>query len=245
MAGAHERNYDERQVAAILERATELQQQRNADGRTMTLAEIEGIAREAGLDPALVRRAALEIVHVPVRAPSESRLLGGPLALVSDGVVDGAADPAIFERLVALVRASTGEHGSFDVIGGSLSWASNAGPAATGVGRQIHFSVSIAPESTTVRVDEQLAPLAGAIYGALFGGVGSCGMGLVIVPILAFGHPGLVPVGMAAWLGSIYVLARRLYRTRVRRRRHEIDALRRALVAVVEDAVVASDRGDC
>jgi len=241
MSGARERTYDERQVALILKRASELQHQRDADARAMTLGELESIAQEAGLDPRLVRRAAIEIAHVPVPPPEHSVLLGGPLMLVVDGVVDGAADPAVFERLVALARGRTGEHGSFDVIGGSLSWAANAGPQATGVGRQIHVSVAIAADSTAVRVDEKLAPLAGAIYGGLFGGLGGGGMGLVIAPILAFGHPGLVPLGMATWLGGVYLLARRLYRTRVRKRRRELDDLRRALQAAVEQAISDPD----
>jgi hypothetical protein len=237
MTDRRDRTYDERQVALILRRAGELQQQRDADGRAMTLSELEVVAREAGIDPALVRRAAAELVHVHPPPPRDSPWLGGPLALALDSVVDGNADASMFERLVALVRSGTGEHGTFDVIGGSFSWASTTGPQAGGMGRQIHVNVTIAKGSTALRIEEKLAPLAGALFGGLFGGLGGGGIGLVIAPLVALGAPAFVPVGLAAWLGAVWLLTRRLYRTRVDRRRRELESLRRALVAAVEDSV--------
>jgi len=59
------RKYDEMEIAALLERTAQLQ----ADDATterlspqgLSLAELEGIASEAGLDPEYLHRAALEI----------------------------------------------------------------------------------------------------------------------------------------------------------------------------------------
>ena len=56
------RRYSDREVARILERATELQRAEpsatNPEG--LTLAELTEIAREAGIEPALLRRASAE-----------------------------------------------------------------------------------------------------------------------------------------------------------------------------------------
>ena len=57
-----DRTYSEREVAAIIERAAQAQQRgTDPDAPGLTLAEIERVGREAGLDPALLRRAAAEV----------------------------------------------------------------------------------------------------------------------------------------------------------------------------------------
>ena len=67
------RRYNEKEVADIIKRASELQQaESTAESTTgMSLAELEQVAREAGLDPALVRRAATDLdTRVSDRKPS-------------------------------------------------------------------------------------------------------------------------------------------------------------------------------
>lgn len=55
----HERRFDDREVGLIIHRAAELQRRdaASAEKGGMSLVEPEQVAREAGLDPALVRRA--------------------------------------------------------------------------------------------------------------------------------------------------------------------------------------------
>ncbi len=90
-----ERIYTEKEVTALLERAAELQVQaaRHDDGRPgLTLPELETIAQEAGLDPALLRQAAQELdapnrslFDVPARASAthvyEERWVPGTLTM--------------------------------------------------------------------------------------------------------------------------------------------------------------------
>ncbi len=57
------RLYGEKEIGKILKRATELQHDEppETSADSMTLQELEDIAAEAGIDPAYLRRAALEV----------------------------------------------------------------------------------------------------------------------------------------------------------------------------------------
>jgi len=60
------RKFNDEEVALIIKRAAELQQTEQAEqqpGHTLSLAEIEQIAKEAGIDPRMIRRAAQGIDH--------------------------------------------------------------------------------------------------------------------------------------------------------------------------------------
>jgi hypothetical protein len=56
-----ERLYREEEVAEILQRAAGIERRRQQERPALSLSEIEAIARESGLDPALVRDAAREL----------------------------------------------------------------------------------------------------------------------------------------------------------------------------------------
>ena len=84
------RRFNEREVAAIIKRASELQEVESIGESStgMSLAELEQIAREAGLDPALVRRAASDLdTRVTDRQPSA--FFGAPTGLVLERTIDG------------------------------------------------------------------------------------------------------------------------------------------------------------
>lgn len=82
-------NYSERDIKAILSRAVELQQQNsdrqdNKEEQSLSLEEIEEIAREMGVSADFVREAALEYEGIPVEKPlfldtgssSETEIIG-------------------------------------------------------------------------------------------------------------------------------------------------------------------------
>jgi len=56
-----ERTYREEEVARILQRAAGLERKRQVDGPALSLAEVEHIAAESGIDPSLVRQAARDL----------------------------------------------------------------------------------------------------------------------------------------------------------------------------------------
>jgi hypothetical protein len=76
------RRFSEKEVAHIIKRASELQQEEAPaeSSSGMSLAELEQVAREAGLDPALVRRAATDL-DTRVSDRPASRFIGAPTTL--------------------------------------------------------------------------------------------------------------------------------------------------------------------
>ena len=85
------RKFNDEEVALIIKRAAELQQTEQIaqdPANAMSLAEVEAIAREAGIDPALVRRAA-NTLDQRTETPRPSSWVGAPTRLVFERVVDG------------------------------------------------------------------------------------------------------------------------------------------------------------
>ena len=124
-----ERRFSEEEVALIIKRAAELQQTEESEqesGGALSLPEIEQIAREAGIDPTLVRRAALGLDNpLPTNRPSP--WLGAPTRLVFEKVVDGEIPIEEFETIIAEVRRTFGDNGLPSIIGRSLAWSSGMG----------------------------------------------------------------------------------------------------------------------
>ena len=104
--GMPDRIYTEQEVAALLERAAELQAQaarRNEHRPGLSLAELEDVAAEAGLDPSLLRQAAGELDE-PGR-PLLDRSAGTTATHVSvERRVPGTFTPEAWEDVVAELR---------------------------------------------------------------------------------------------------------------------------------------------
>src|SRR5690606_10394130 len=83
-------SFSDEESALILQRAAELQERR------LSLTELEAAAAEAGIDAALVRRAAHEVSTLgpppTPPAPARAGALGAPLQLVHERVVPGEGD---------------------------------------------------------------------------------------------------------------------------------------------------------
>jgi len=129
--GGRERRWDEGEVGAILQRAIELQQEeerqgpralaRRGDGAS--LAELEAMAKEVGLEPALVRRAVAEL-EARRRPVPISPWTGGPGRIVFERVLPGEAGPAAVEALLPIIQGATG------ALSGSIGMGSLHSPLA-------------------------------------------------------------------------------------------------------------------
>jgi len=100
------RRYSEKEVGLILRRATEFQRSEPsaADPTGLTLAELEEVASEVGIDPAYLRRAAAELEAGAGSGPWD-KFLGGPLAFVLERTIPGEFPESRFEELVPLMQA--------------------------------------------------------------------------------------------------------------------------------------------
>ncbi len=113
------------------------------------------------------------------------------------------------------MRVAVGVLGDARSTGDALSWSTS--PAA---GRSVHAIVEPAGEGKlTVRADENLRPLRGAIVSTSL-----AGMMLVLVAVLAF-FPHVAPFALAGWLIASYVVARARYGMRFETREAELRAL--------------------
>ena len=86
------RRYEEAEVAKILKRATELQREEPVRARGqegITLAELEEIAGEVGIDARLLRRAAVELDAGAGEPTGWTRLLGEQVTLLQETTVPG------------------------------------------------------------------------------------------------------------------------------------------------------------
>lgn len=218
-----ERRYREEEVAEILQRAARIERRRQEEQPALSLAEIEAIARESGMDPSLVRHAAREL-----EAQKSSRLarmlLGAPATRTLERTVEGELTVEAHEILAADIRAALGTSvmmGQMSTVGRTLTW--------TGFGQSGSIEVSISPRNgeTVIRIDVNSKNLAGGLFGGIIGGVGG-GLGSNVAWML----PRFLDLPWAAGLvgalgvvGLAYSLARWIYTSAVGRLHHRIDQL--------------------
>jgi hypothetical protein len=235
------RRYTEEETALVLKRAAELQAQggSSADSRNMTIEEIEAAAKEAGIDQALVRKAARELQR-PIPTGNHSAFLGGPSSIRIERVIDGEVPEDAYELIVEEIRAHLGEMGQVSSLGRSLAWSTGPVMQGSTSTRAVNVAVSVRNGQTTVRIDEKLGLLAGQLFGGLLGGLGGGGIVLPLLPPMLAGLPWLLPLTIPLWLGGVYGLTRTIYVRKARDREQQAVALMERLVELCEDAI-ASD----
>jgi hypothetical protein len=235
------RKFNDQEVALIIKRAAELQQSEQLEqepANAMTLGEIEQIAREAGIDPQLIRRAAQGLDR-PAAVNRPSPWLGSPSRLVFERVVDGEVPVEEFESLVNEVRRTFGENGVPSVLGRTLAWTSTVTSNRRHQhGRAIDVSVTSRGGLTTIRVEEELRILATSVFAPLVAGGGSATLGLVLPLGLSVFQS--MPAAAALWAGTfggLVVLARTIFGRITSRREDQLRDLAQRLETMVLEAV--------
>lgn len=211
------RRYSDREVARILERATELQRAEpsavNPGG--LTLTELTDIAREAGIEPALLRRAASELAAATPARTLAARLAGAPVSIRVERVVVGELPPERFDAIIPRIQQATDGQGTASAVGRTLTWSSQS--AENSSSQQV--LISSGEGRTLIRWEERFGGLAGGLFGGIVGGAGvglGVGGGGAIAGILGSAALGIgIPV--VALAGS-YGLARTIFRRIVRGR---------------------------
>jgi hypothetical protein len=226
------RRFNEKEVALIIKRASELQQtETTAESSTgMSLEELEQVAREAGLDPALVRRAAADLdTRVSDQAPS--KFLGAPSVLRLERTIDGEVPADEYEPMVLEMQRLLGGVSTASTIGRTLQFSLAGRNQGHASGREVQVTITPRNGRTTIRVEERLGPIAGGIFGGVMGGAGGGLMG----PGIAIGagafHSALMATGLAGVaIGGSYLLARAIYGRVVRGRGEKLHELMSRLV---------------
>lgn len=240
---SRDRKFNDEEVALIIKRAAELQQTQQAEldpSNTMTLAEVEQIAREAGIDPKLIRQAAHGLER-PAEAARPSPWIGAPTRLSFERVVDGEVPVDDFEPIINEIRRTFGDNGIPSVLGKTLAWTSSyQGGRRRNNGRIISVNVVSRSGATTVRVEEEMLTTAGRLFGALVGGGGGGTTGVSIGIGMGVFHS--APVAAALWFavaGGFYTLARTIYRRIIGKRETQLRELAGRLEQQITESIAS------
>jgi hypothetical protein len=194
------RRYSDRDIAFILKRAVELDDQKRLiePSQGVTLADLREIARDVGIDPSTVEQAATELDHDKSRS---ARALAADTAVVREmrSVPHRLDEQELREVLWAIDRALP-EQGTLSEAVGELRWTSSNQFRSTQV------AVRRDEDETVISVEQSLSnakgPLLGipAIWGAVIGaGLGADGgVGTAIMTMLLLGIAGFF-VGGGVW----------------------------------------------
>lgn len=208
-----------------------------ANPEGLTLADLEEIAAEAGINPAMLRQAANEL-HVLKPATLGSRLAGAPVAIEIERIVEGEMPVERLEELIPTMQSATAGQGTASAVGRTLTWSSRTESNTSA--QQI--LVSVRDGKTLIRLQESFGGLAAGLFGGIMGGVGG-GVGFSLGGVLG-GVLGSVVLGVAIPVSVVagsYALARAIYAAQVNRRQAAANVLIDRLAEQVESAV-AGDR---
>ncbi|MEO7368524.1 MAG: hypothetical protein ABIZ36_11235 [Gemmatimonadaceae bacterium] len=238
-----EKKFNDEEVALIIKRAAELQQTQQAEeepSNALTLAEVEQIAQEAGIDPKLIRQAAHGLERrAEITRPSP--WLGAPTRLSFERVIDGELPVDEFESIINEIRRTFGDNGVPSVLGKTLAWTSSyqGGPRRNN-GRTVNVNLVSRSGATTVRVEEEMRNVAGAVFGGLVGGGGGGSTGVSIGIGMGVFHS--APVAAALWFGVasvFYTLARTVYGRITAKREKQLRELAGRLEQQITDTIAS------
>lgn len=241
-----ERRFTEREIARIFERASSIEQaepdRRSTSDeallpdrpRGLTLAQLQEIGREVGIQPEHISRAVAELDR-PL-PPGLEALWGPPRVARAIRSVEGPVDEQGMTRLVRIVEERVPAQGTVSEALGAVRWTAHE--------RHLDRQVSFEPDDreTLIRVEERYSrAIAGIVhllpagYGVMFG----LTMGLEWVGGTAAGLLGAVVLGLVA-----FTLGRLVWSAMARRSRARTYALAEELAEVASRIVGAADEAD-
>jgi hypothetical protein len=237
-----ERTYREEEVAAILQRAAQLERLPDSGEGVLNLREIEEIARDSGIDLSLVRQAARELEDDErIGGTIAAALAGAPVRRRLDRVVDGEIGAEHHEQLAQEIRevlSASGAGNRITAIGRSLSLSGFVGTSA------IELSIGPREGRTFIRVNVDRSQLAGGLFGGIVGGVGGgfgANVGWMVPTLLHLpAVAGLAGAGLVVF--GAYLLARGIFANQARGVDRRLDALADRLETLIRSAAETRSR---
>jgi hypothetical protein len=232
------RRYGDKEVGLILKRAAELHQQEprsEVEGGGLSLADLEEVAAEAGINPIYIARAAADLDAVTTQRDGISRFTGAPLSVEFERSIAGELPEDAFEHLIPEIQRAAGSQGQLSLVGRTLTWQSSTGDNV----RSLQVTVVSRTGRTRIRIEERCENLAWSLFGGAIGGVGG-GVGLGVGLGVGIGALGSVlftiAFPLAAFTGS-YIVARTSFTYSVRKRQR---VLRDLLDRLTEEVLAAT-----
>jgi len=216
------RRYSEKEAGIILRKAAEMQRAEPsaADPSGFSLAELEDVAREAGIDPAVVRRAASQL-DVSTTSSVSSALAGAPLALRMEVELPGEYPADRFDSLVPMIQDASPWQGHAGVVGKSLTWNARADSNTS----SLQVLVVANEGRTLIRVEERLHGLVGALFGGIVGGGVGAGVGIGAGVGAAVGSTFLMVGFPILAAGGAYYAARAFFAAHAKKEQSRLQGL--------------------
>lgn len=198
------RHYTDEETALILRRAAELQEPREGprSARGLTLAEIQQIACEVGIDPAAVAEAAA-LVSGGER-DRWGRLIGAPTRFRYERTVSGDVPDPAWAALVEEIRQVLGKPGQVGHVPGALEWVHEDEN-----GDSVRVGVTSRAGTTRVELHARrgneaamllmLPATAGVLLAMLGGGLSGLEAGPELWTAMGGGAGGGLALGWAGW----------------------------------------------
>lgn len=184
-----ERRFNEAEAAEIFEKAAEAQhsgQRQLPSGEGMTLAELQAIGGEAGIDPGLVARAANALDAAG--RPTGRSFLGLPIGVGRTIELGRKLSDEEWERLVVDLRETFDARGTMRQEGSFRQWTNG------------NLQALLEPTATGHRL--RLRTFKGDAAGYIIGGLGMLGVATVALVSAAVRGP-LGDIGMLTSLGFL------------------------------------------
>jgi hypothetical protein len=221
----NDRRFSPDEVEQILKVAARRDGEAAGSGRKeLSVADLERIASEAGIDPARIQEAIAELEAKP-RGPIE-RLLGAPTEIHLQRTLPVSLTPADLEALAVEIRSGAGEVGHVSLVGNTLTWTS-ASFQRPGAGQ---ITISSLGGETSIRMDAFMGQIAGGLFGGIGGGMGvGAGTGVAAAVMGVTRDPMLATLVAGAFTGASLLLARTIYSAIAVSRRRRLDLLMQRL----------------
>jgi hypothetical protein len=200
----------------------------------LSLEEIQAVAAEVGLDPAVVERAASLLPRTTTSRLA--RVFGGPSTYQLEYSAAGEISRDEFGKIVDAIRRAAGHQGQVNEVLGSLEWNT------VGEVSQIHVTVSPRDGQTAVRVFANRGPAGGLtfIFPGLAGVLGFVITGAITEPSTALEILSLAAIAMS----GAFLTARTIWKTTTSRFRPRLLNIMQAVSGAVEHSLESSPRED-
>ena len=202
-----DRTYSEREIADLIERAVERQQEarRAQAGETLTLGEIERLAAEAGIDPQFLREAADEMDAAGRTLRKESGTT--KTTVFVERWIDAELTPEAWEDAVVELRERFGPAmgaalggvagGTVQQVGNAYEWRHTSG-----LGVQTTVTASPRDGRTRLRLTQLVGLASPTAEGVAYGG----GIALVLAPLLMVAIKAATGASLGFWPAALAFL---------------------------------------
>ena len=187
------------------------------------IAELEGKRSQA-----LVLAGSKDLAPSGKATTTAAKWFGAPLKLELTRTWNKEYPFDKVEELIDLIREITGDNGRVELLKTSMTWESTS--RDKGIGPFITVRVTVRNGTTKLEVTDRLGQLAGVWFGA---GMGGGGGGTISLPILAgiALNPVLIPVFIPVWVGSFYLVMRKMFKRSARKRAERLQKTFEAIEA--------------